>query len=169
MLHNFSFADAFQTNFVNHKFTKLLRFLKILFDSPQYWKLLRMREQVLRLPLSMRYVKADIEKEKDEIIYACELDGKIIASCQFILEGNKAKMRQVATVKSFQGQGIGRDLFLFCESELVKLGISEIYCHARASAIPFYEKMKFEIYSEVFEEVGIPHVKMKKVYNEMVV
>ena len=71
-------------------------------------------------------------------------------------------MRQVATAKSFQGKGMGRDLYLFCERELKSEGISEIYCHARKSAIPFYEKMDFIIVSDEFIEVGIPHVKMKK-------
>lgn len=139
-----------------------LEYSRIKFDSEDYWKLLRMRELVLRLPLGLRYSQADIEKEKDEFIYACEIDGKIAASCQFILEGDKAKMRQVATAKSFQGQGAGKGLYLFCEAELRKMGVTEIYCHARISAILFYEKMDFKIVSEVFEEVGIPHVKMKK-------
>ena len=121
-----------------------------------------MRELVLRVPLGMRYSKSEIAKEKNEWIFACEVEGKIVASCQFILEDGKAKMRQVATAKSFQGKGMGRDLYLFCERELKSEGISEIYCHARKSAIPFYEKMDFIIVSDEFIEVGIPHVKMKK-------
>ena len=121
-----------------------------------------MRELVLRVPLGMRYNKSEIAKEKNEWIFACEVVGKIVASCQFILEDGKAKMRQVATAKSFQGKGMGRDLYLFCERELKSEGISEIYCHARKSAIPFYEKMDFIIVSDEFIEVSIPHVKMKK-------
>jgi len=121
-----------------------------------------MRELVLRLPLGMRYSKSDIEKEKDEWIFACEVNGKIVASCQFILENKKAKMRQVATAKDFQGHGFGKELYLHCQEELKKQGISEIYCHARKAAIPFYEKMDFKITSGEFQEVGIPHVIMKK-------
>ena len=139
-----------------------MNFSKIKFDSERYWELLRMRELVLRVPLGMRYSKSEIAKEKNEWIFACEVEGKIVASCQFILEDGKAKMRQVATAKSFQGKGMGRDLYLFCERELKSEGISEIYCHARKSAIPFYEKMDFIIVSDEFIEVGIPHVKMKK-------
>ena len=139
-----------------------MNFSKIKFDSERYWDLLRMRELVLRVPLGMRYSKSEIAKEKNEWIFACEVEGKIVASCQFILEDGKAKMRQVATAKSFQGKGMGRDLYLFCERELKSEGISEIYCHARKSAIPFYEKMDFIIVSDEFIEVGIPHVKMKK-------
>lgn len=128
----------------------------------EYWQLLRMRELVLRLPLGMRYSAHDIEKEKDEWIYACEVDGKIVASCQFILENKKAKMRQVATAVDFQGKGLGKELYLYCEEELKKQGVNEIYCHARKAAIPFYEKMDFKIASGEFQEVGIPHVIMKK-------
>ena len=56
-----------------------------------------MRELVLRVPLGMRYSKSEIAKEKNEWIFACEVEGKIVASCQFILEDGKAKLRQVAT------------------------------------------------------------------------
>ncbi|MCE2962685.1 MAG: GNAT family N-acetyltransferase [Chitinophagales bacterium] len=139
-----------------------MRFTKIIFDSVEYWQLLRMRELVLRLPLGMRYSAQDIEKEKDEWIYACEVDGKIVASCQFILENKKAKMRQVATAMNFQGKGFGKELYLHCEEELKKQGVNEIYCHARKSALVFYQKLGFKIVSEEFEEVGIPHYKMKK-------
>lgn len=127
-----------------------------------YWRLLRMREIVLRLPLGMRYTAVDIQKERNEWIYACEDQGEILSSCQFILEDAKAKMRQVATAKHHQSKGLGKRLYTYCEAELKQQGIREIYCHARKSAIPFYEKLNFKIISEEFEEVGIPHVKMKK-------
>ncbi|MBL7790040.1 MAG: GNAT family N-acetyltransferase [Chitinophagales bacterium] len=148
--------------FVYYKFTKSLSISKIIYASPQYWALLRMREIELRLPLGMRYQKLDIKNEAEEWIYAYFLQDRIVASCQFIIEGDKAKMRQVATVKTYQGRGIGKDLFMHCEEELRKHGIKEIYCHARKNAIPFYEKLNFEIYSDEFDEVGIPHLKMKK-------
>lgn len=139
-----------------------MTFYKIDYDSPAYWRTLRMRECVLRLPLGMRYTKVDIEKEKDECMYVAEENGKIIASCQFIMENTSAKMRQVATSKNSQGKGVGKALYQYCEAKLKQMGITEIYCHARWDARTFYEKLDFQVVSEVFEEVGIPHIKMKK-------
>jgi predicted GNAT family N-acyltransferase len=139
-----------------------LSFTTIIYDTDAYWKVLRMRELVLRLPLGLRYSAEDIIKEESESIFAFSRDNQIAASCQFVLFGHTAKMRQVATSWAFQGQGIGRDLYLYCEDQLKKQGITEVYCHARKIAVPFYQKLKFDIISEEFEEVGIPHVKMKK-------
>jgi hypothetical protein len=139
-----------------------LSFSTIIYDTEDYWNVLRLRELVLRLPLGLRYSAEDIKKEEGEFIFALKMDSKIVASCQFVLFGHTAKMRQVATSWAFQGQGIGRDLYLYCEDQLKKQGITEVYCHARKIAVPFYQKLKFDIISEEFEEVGIPHVKMKK-------
>lgn len=150
------------TNLIN-----VLSITTIIYDTEAYWKVLRMRELVLRLPLGLRYSAEDIKKEESESIFAFSRDNQIAASCQFIISGHTAKMRQVATAWAFQGQGIGRDLYLYCEEKLKKQGITEIYCHARKTAVPFYQKLKFAIVSEEFEEVGIPHVKMKKELYEM--
>lgn len=139
-----------------------MSFTSIIYNTEAYWKVLRMRELVLRLPLGLRFSADDIEKEESELIFALKTDSKIVASCQFVISGQTGKMRQVATASAFQGHGFGRDLYLYCEDQLKKQGIAEIYCHARKTTVPFYKKLKFEVISEEFEEVGIPHVKMKK-------
>lgn len=121
-----------------------------------------MREIELRLPLHMRYSSDNLASEENELIFCAIENEKIIASCQFIVADNKAKMRQVATKKSYQGKGIGRELFLEAEKHFRNNKITEIYCHARVSAVPFYLGLGFEVYSEEFLEVGIEHVKMRK-------
>lgn len=121
-----------------------------------------MREIELRLPLGLRYSREDIECEANEWIFAFEKQNEILASCQFIVENGRAKMRQVATQKKYQKQGIGMKLYRYCEYYLKEEGIDEIYCHARLSAVSFYKKMGFDIVSNEFIEVGLPHVKMKK-------
>jgi predicted GNAT family N-acyltransferase len=45
---------------------------------------------------------------------------------------------------------------------LKQKGIQKIYCHARASAVPFYENLGFQTVSDQFLEVNIPHFKMQK-------
>jgi predicted GNAT family N-acyltransferase len=140
-----------------------LLYTQIKFDTNQYWQAVRMREVELRLPLGMRYTAEALASEESEIVFCAIENEKIVASCQFIIENNKAKMRQVATKKSEQGKGIGRDLFLYSMDWFNKNGydMTEVYCHARVSAVPFYLGLGFEIYSEAFEEVGISHVKMR--------
>jgi predicted GNAT family N-acyltransferase len=160
---NFQFGLRISLTLHYINLINILSFTSIIYNTEAYWKVLRMRELVLRLPLGLRFSADDIEKEESELIFAFKTDSKIVASCQFVVSGQTAKMRQVATARAFQGQGIGRDLYLYCEENLKKQEITEIYCHARKTAVPFYQKLKFQIVSEEFEEVGIPHVKMKKI------
>jgi predicted GNAT family N-acyltransferase len=41
--------------------------------------------------------------------------------------------------------------------------MTQIQLHARSNAVKFYKSMKYEIVSEQFLEVGIPHFKMQKI------
>nr|MBP8249907.1 GNAT family N-acetyltransferase [Chitinophagales bacterium] len=41
-------------------------------------------------------------------------------------------------------------------------GFTLMYCHARDTAIPFYEKLGYSRVGEEFEEVTIPHWEMGK-------
>jgi predicted GNAT family N-acyltransferase len=142
-----------------------LNLIEVAFDSLQFWEVVRLREIVLRLPLNMRFSADQIIAEKDEIIYALQNEhGRIIATNQFVIHGTEAKMRQVATSSKFQGKGYGKKLYELSEAKLKAMGIFVISCHARSSAIPFYEKQGFVMDSAAFLEVGIPHRKMKKFF-----
>ncbi len=138
--------------------------LDIKYNSADYWKLLRIREIVLRLPLFMRFSTESLQSESNEFIFGIKVDSKWIGSCQYQLfpEKKTAKMRQVAILDSFQGKGYGKILISESEKSIKKLGINKITCHARVSAIPFYESLHYQCISEVFEEVSIPHKRMEK-------
>lgn len=138
----------------------------IFYDSTEYWAAVRLREIVLRLPLFLRFSCEELLRESEELMICLFADDqKMVATNQFVIAENSAKMRQVATGKSYQGKGFGRRLYLESEEILKAKGIREIHCHARLSARAFYLKMGFEVYSEEFLEVSIPHVKMRKVLH----
>ena len=48
-----------------------------------------------------------------------------------------------------------------CQMEAHLQGGSEIALHARESAVPFYLALGYGLVGEPFEEVGIPHRKMR--------
>jgi predicted GNAT family N-acyltransferase len=73
------------------------------------------------------------------------------------------KMRQVAVLGNLQGKGVGKKLVQFVEIEAKKKGITHFELNARKSAVSFYLSMNYSIEGDEFEEVGIPHIKMKKV------
>jgi predicted GNAT family N-acyltransferase len=40
--------------------------------------------------------------------------------------------------------------------------LSEVWCHAQISALPFYRKIGYSVAGEKFEEAGIDHLKMTR-------
>jgi N-acetylglutamate synthase-like GNAT family acetyltransferase len=113
----------------------------------------------------MRFSIESLHSETDEKIFGIKVDSKWVGSCQYQLfpEIKTAKMRQVAILKSFQEKGLGKILILESEKSIIKLGMNKITCHARETAIPFYETLDYQCVSALFEEVGIPHKKMEKI------
>jgi predicted GNAT family N-acyltransferase len=71
-------------------------------------------------------------------------------------------MRQVAVDTAIQQQGIGKKLIAFAEKFAKENSVTHIECNARETAVPFYQKMKYEVVGAPFLEVGIPHFFMQK-------
>lgn len=71
------------------------------------------------------------------------------------------QLRGMATDDQYLGKGYGKQLVQFAVEYIRKTNAQYIWCNARTSAVKFYEKLGFEIISEVFEipEVG-PHYEM---------
>ncbi|MFZ2928071.1 MAG: GNAT family N-acetyltransferase, partial [Lactococcus raffinolactis] len=65
--------------------------------------------------------------------------------------------------KPYRGQGYAHELMLhvldFLQSQHFKL----VELHAQLQAIPFYEKLGFESFGDIFLDAGIQHVAMKKI------
>jgi len=68
----------------------------------------------------------------------------------------------MAVSPRLQGQNIGARLLGFAEEWARDNGIHRIETHARMVAGGFYERRGYEAYGDVFEEVSIPHIKMRK-------
>jgi predicted GNAT family N-acyltransferase len=72
------------------------------------------------------------------------------------------KMRQVAVDERAQGKGIGSKLVLKSEEISQYNNATELMCHARKTAVPFYLKLGYNTIGDEFSEVNIPHFKMSK-------
>ena len=73
------------------------------------------------------------------------------------------KIGRIAVIAGMRGRGIGMRILLQLLDEARRLGIREPYLHAQVQAMSFYEKFGFEKKGEVFDEAGIPHVRMSLV------
>jgi predicted GNAT family N-acyltransferase len=94
------------------------------------------------------------------------VDGQCVATARIYLDeqdSSKAKIGRMAVLKKFRGQGIGTALL----GEAIRAGMiqgaSVFELHAQQSAAPFYAKLQFKPDGAIFDEVGIPHQRMRLV------
>jgi len=138
--------------------------LKIIeYGSPEYEQMLALRDNILRKPLGLRFDPVDLENENHDILIGAFEEDDILGCCMLIEENPSiVRLRQMAVYNEKQGKGIGRALMNFAENVARDRGYKLLNMHARKNAIGFYEKMGYQVTSEEFLEVTIPHVVMEK-------
>ncbi len=131
--------------------------------SPEYQQMLGLRNSVLRKPLGLEFDPAELEKENHDILIGAFEEEDMLGCCMLIEENQATlRLRQMAVYNEKQGKGIGRAMMSFAENLARDRGYKALNMHARKNAIGFYEKMGYQVTSEEFTEVTIPHVVMEK-------
>ena len=132
-------------------------------NSERYWKLVSLRDEILRKPLDLTFSEEELALENNQIHLGIFDNDKSIGSLSLVKNSNKElKMRQVCIASPLQGKGIGRKMVEFSEDFGKQKGFSKMVLHAREVAQEFYLALDYKIIGEQFEEVGIPHYKMEK-------
>lgn len=141
-----------------------MMFREIDFGGEDYRRECALRQAVLRAPLGLDLYAEDLEKERQELHFGLFDEDDQLHACAIAipLQDARARIRQMAVSANCQGQGLGRKLLEEIEKQLLRRGFSEISLHARLSAAGFYEQLGYDRASEVFTEVGLPHVRMQK-------
>ncbi|MDY7013809.1 MAG: GNAT family N-acetyltransferase [Cyanobacteriota bacterium] len=78
------------------------------------------------------------------------------------LDDNTAKIERLAVLKSARNQGIGSQLMQKALDFAAERNRTKVIINAQEYVKKLYQKLGFEQVGEVFEEAGIPHVKMIK-------
>lgn len=138
--------------------------LKILdHGTHEYQQMVKLRNDMLRKPLGLGFTPQELEQEKDNMLIAAFEDEDILGCCMLVEENPETvRLRQMAVLNDLQGKGIGRALMSFAENLARDRGYKTLAMHARKNSIGFYEKMGYEIASDEFTEVTIPHYIMEK-------
>jgi hypothetical protein len=128
-----------------------------------YSAMLQLRNEVLRLPIGLSIYDEDLSSENAQILLVAIAENTVVG-CVILqpIVPQKVKMRQMAVATHLQGNGIGNSLVKAAEAIALDKGYTSIEMNAREVAIPFYEQLGYEVVSELFSEVGIPHKKMFK-------
>ncbi|MDZ8185556.1 MAG: GNAT family N-acetyltransferase [Nostoc sp. ChiSLP02] len=91
------------------------------------------------------------------------LDDKPVGTTRIrYLDDQTAKIERLAVLSRFRGQGIGKKITENALLFLASKNIREVVIHAQDYVKSLYQKLGFVEEGEIFEEVGIPHVKMRK-------
>jgi ribosomal protein S18 acetylase RimI-like enzyme len=131
--------------------------------SREYQQMVQLRNDILRKPLKLTLTPEELAKEKDEILIGAFEEEKMLGCCMLIIvDPTTVRLRQMAVLNNLQGKGIGRALMQFAENIARDRGFKKIIMHARKSAAGFYEKLGYQVCSEEFEEVTLPHYEMEK-------
>jgi GNAT superfamily N-acetyltransferase len=138
--------------------------LKILqHGSPEYLKMVKLRDDILRKPLGLSFTPEELESEKNNICIAAFEEDEILGCCMLVEENiDVVRLRQMAVLNDLQGKGIGRVILSFAENIARDRGYKILSMHARKNASGFYEKMGYKIAGAEFTEVTIPHYVMEK-------
>ncbi|MBC1239778.1 GNAT family N-acetyltransferase [Nostoc sp. 2RC] len=102
---------------------------------------------------------------KDEISehLLAYLDDKAVGTMRIrYLDDQTVKIERLAVLSTARGQGIGKKIMENALSFIGSKNIREVVIHSQEYIKSFYQKLGFVEEGEIFEEAGIPHVKMRK-------
>ena len=141
---------------------------RITTESPEYTALLALRDEVLRIPLGLSLNQFDFSNDATDIILCAFAEGEnetgeMIGCVMGTPKSNGVlKLRQMAVKHGLQRGGVGKALIAVAEETARAAGFQTIILHARFVAIGFYEKLDYRREGSMFDEVGIPHIRMSK-------
>lgn len=131
--------------------------------TPEYQQMVKLRDDILRRPLGLKFSPEELEAEKENLLMAAYEDDQMLGCCMLVEEDPQTvRLRQMAVLNDLQGKGIGRALMTFAENLARDRGYRTITMHARDNALGFYEKMGYRKVGQPFEEITIPHYVMEK-------
>jgi len=87
------------------------------------------------------------------------VDGRAVGTGRMFLDGH---IGRVSVIKQYRGRGIGKLIIETLIEEAQNLLFPKVWLSSQYHAKIFYEKLGFVEFGEIYEEVQIDHIKMKK-------
>lgn len=129
----------------------------------EYAAVFELREELLRKPIGLSLHNEDLSDEVNDHILIATQDEELVACLILTPKPDKTvQLRQMAVSKDLHGKNIGRQLVAYAEQFAREHGYERVVLHARVVAQGFYAKLGYTQTSDIFTEVGIPHVVMEK-------
>ncbi|WP_044171817.1 GNAT family N-acetyltransferase [Flectobacillus major] len=125
-------------------------------SAQQTWPL---RQQVMWPHKPLAYVQ--LPDDEDGLHFGLFVDSQLIVVISLFVHGNTAQFRKFATLTTLQGKGYGSLLLQHLIADCRCRGVKSLWCHARTSALAFYQKFGLEAVGNTFEKDGIEYIKMQ--------
>lgn len=132
-------------------------------QSKAYHDALKIRHQVFveeqKVPIEI-----EIDRLENETTHLVLYENnKAVATARiYHLADGAYKLQRVAVLKDYRKLGLGARLISEIEKKIQKLDGSKMVLGSQNNAIPFYQKLGFEIIGNEFFDAGIPHHMMEK-------
>lgn len=112
--------------------------------------------------------KVPEELEIDDLEHLCwhlvvyNMEHRPVATVRLLPQGEMVKIQRVAVVKEARGKKVGTEIMQIAMQKALLLGAKLIKLGAQKHAIPFYQKLGYEIVGREYMDAGIPHYDMIK-------
>ncbi|RBP92159.1 putative GNAT family N-acyltransferase [Cytobacillus firmus] len=105
----------------------------------------------------------EIDQFEDEAVhFVLYNNGMPAGAGRFRTVDGNGKVERICVLKENRQSGSGKAIMDKIEEHAKKQGLPALKLNAQTQAIPFYEKLGYQVISEVFMDAGIPHRTMKK-------
>jgi predicted GNAT family N-acyltransferase len=141
-----------------------MKIKKITLSDSDYLSAKELRAEVLRKPLGLPANDPAFSDNSSDFHFVAKQEDDVVGIVVLVpnYKPGTGKLRQMATAEEVRGKGFGVELVEALEQEAARLGMNKIVLHSRHYAVGFYEKLGYQITSDVFQEVGMDHYVMEK-------
>lgn len=130
--------------------------------SPVIWQQQKQALRFIRTRVFIEEQNVPVELEwddadQDAVHFLAYFNQEAVACARLLPSGQIGRM---AVLKPFRDKGIGKALLLGVINYAEEKNIGPLFLHAQNQAIPFYDKLGFQIHGEEFMDAGIAHHEM---------
>jgi predicted GNAT family N-acyltransferase len=106
--------------------------------------------------------EVDEHDETDAVHLVAVEDGRVVATCRLVADGEMVKLGRMAVGAAARRRGIASRLLAEGEARARALGARRIALAAQTGALGLYERAGYAPYGERFMDAGIEHLMMEK-------
>lgn len=101
--------------------------------------------------------------DSDAIQFVAYNNDKVIGAARFRVSNGKGKVERVCVIKNYRKSGVGKLIMTtILEYVINNTNLTQLILDAQLTAIPFYKKLGYIDYGDVFLDANIKHKAMYK-------